>query len=75
MTLLEGHGTSTRAGDVAEMETAMRLLAEGHAGQARIDIRLHQVADRSPQERGRRRRLLKAILACYHKILPPSGST
>ena len=72
MTLLEGHGTSTRAGDVAEMETAMKLLSEGSPVKHRIALGSIKSQIGHLKSAAGAAGLLKAVLACHHKILPPS---
>jgi acyl transferase domain-containing protein/NAD(P)-dependent dehydrogenase (short-subunit alcohol dehydrogenase family) len=72
MTLLEGHGTSTRAGDVAEMETAMKMLSEGTPVKHRIALGSIKSQIGHLKSAAGAAGLLKAVLACHHKILPPS---
>ena len=72
MTLLEGHGTSTRAGDVAEMETATKLLSEGSPIKHRIALGSIKSQIGHLKSAAGAAGLLKAVLACHHKILPPS---
>jgi acyl transferase domain-containing protein/acyl carrier protein len=72
MTLLEGHGTSTRAGDLAEMETATRLLSEGTPVKHQIALGSIKSQIGHLKSAAGAAGLLKAVLACHHKILPPS---
>jgi acyl transferase domain-containing protein/NAD(P)-dependent dehydrogenase (short-subunit alcohol dehydrogenase family)/acyl carrier protein len=72
MTLLEGHGTSTRAGDVAEMETVTKLLSEGSPIKHRIALGSIKSQIGHLKSAAGAAGLLKAVLACHHKILPPS---
>jgi acyl transferase domain-containing protein/NAD(P)-dependent dehydrogenase (short-subunit alcohol dehydrogenase family)/acyl carrier protein len=72
MTLLEGHGTSTRAGDVAEMETVTQLLAEGSPIKHRIALGSIKSQIGHLKSAAGAASLLKVVLACHHKILPPS---
>ncbi len=72
MTLLEGHGTSTPAGDVAEMDTAAKLLSEGSPIKHRIALGSIKSQIGHLKSAAGAAGLLKAVLACHHKILPPS---
>jgi acyl transferase domain-containing protein len=72
MTLLEGHGTSTRAGDVAEMETATKLLSEGSPIKHRIALGSIKSQIGHLKSAAGAASLLKVVLACHNKILPPS---
>ncbi len=72
MTLLEGHGTSTRAGDVAEMETVAKLLSEGSPIKHRIALGSIKSQIGHLKSAAGAAGLLKVVLACHHKILPPS---
>ena len=55
-TLVEGHGTSTRVGDVVEVGSIAAAFA-GAAARPRVDrARIGEVQHRPPQGRGRRRR-------------------
>jgi acyl transferase domain-containing protein/NAD(P)-dependent dehydrogenase (short-subunit alcohol dehydrogenase family)/acyl carrier protein len=72
MTLLEGHGTSTRAGDVAEMETVTKLLSEGSPIKHRIALGSIKSQIGHLKSAAGAASLLKVVLACHHKILPPS---
>ena len=72
MTLLEGHGTSTRAGDVAEMETVAKLLSEGSPIKHRIALGSIKSQIGHLKSAAGAASLLKVVLACHHKILPPS---
>ncbi len=72
MTLLEGHGTSTRAGDVAEMESLSKVLAEGAPIKHRIALGSIKSQIGHLKSAAGAASLLKTVLACHHKILPPS---
>jgi acyl transferase domain-containing protein/NAD(P)-dependent dehydrogenase (short-subunit alcohol dehydrogenase family)/acyl carrier protein len=72
MTLLEGHGTSTRAGDVAEMETVAKLLSEGSPIKHQIALGSIKSQIGHLKSAAGAASLLKVVLACHHKILPPS---
>ncbi len=72
VTLLEGHGTSTRAGDVAEMETVSKLLSEGSPIKHRIALGSIKSQIGHLKSAAGAASLLKVVLACHHKILPPS---
>jgi len=72
VTLLEGHGTSTRAGDVAEMETVSKLLSEGSPIKHRIALGSIKSQVGHLKSAAGAASLLKVVLACHHKILPPS---
>ena len=72
MTLLEGHGTSTRVGDVAEMESVAGVLAEGTPVKHMIALGSVKSQIGHLKSAAGAAGLLKAVLACHHKILPPS---
>jgi acyl transferase domain-containing protein/NAD(P)-dependent dehydrogenase (short-subunit alcohol dehydrogenase family)/acyl carrier protein len=72
MTLLEGHGTSTRVGDVSEMESAASVLAEGTPIKHKIALGSVKSQIGHLKSAAGAAGLLKAVLACHHKILPPS---
>jgi acyl transferase domain-containing protein/acyl carrier protein len=71
-TLIEGHGTSTKVGDVVEVESMMSVLKQA-------DLPAHSVALGSVKSNIGHLKgaagaagLLKASLALHHKMLPPS---
>jgi len=72
MTLLEGHGTSTQVGDVSEMESAASVLAEGTPIRHKIALGSVKSQIGHLKSAAGAAGLLKAVLACHHKILPPS---
>ena len=72
MTLLEGHGTSTRVGDVSEMESAASVLLEGTPIKHKIALGSVKSQIGHLKSAAGAAGLLKAVLACHHKILPPS---
>ncbi len=72
MTLLEGHGTSTRVGDVSEMESAASVLMEGTPVKHKIALGSVKSQIGHLKSAAGAAGLLKAVLACHHKILPPS---
>jgi acyl transferase domain-containing protein/NAD(P)-dependent dehydrogenase (short-subunit alcohol dehydrogenase family)/acyl carrier protein len=72
VTLLEGHGTSTRAGDVAEMETVAKLLSEVTPIKHRIALGSIKSQIGHLKSAAGAASLLKVVLACHHKVLPPS---
>jgi len=72
MTLLEGHGTSTRVGDVSEMESAASVLMEGTPIKHKIALGSVKSQIGHLKSAAGAAGLLKAVLACHHKILPPS---
>ncbi len=71
-TLVEGHGTSTRVGDVVEVEGLMSVF--GAAGAAQGSIALGSVKSNIGHLKAAAGAagLLKAALALHHKVLPPS---
>jgi acyl transferase domain-containing protein/NAD(P)-dependent dehydrogenase (short-subunit alcohol dehydrogenase family)/acyl carrier protein len=72
MTLLEGHGTSTRVGDDVEMQSISALLAEGTPVKHKIALGSVKSQIGHSKSAAGAAGLLKAVLACHHKILPPS---
>ena len=70
-TMLEGHGTSTRVGDVVEVHSLAEALGEGLPAQA---IPLGSIKSNIGHLKGAAGAagLLKATLALHHKTLPPS---
>ena len=72
MTLLEGHGTATRVGDNAEMESIASLLAQGTPIKHKIALGSVKSQIGHLKSAAGAAGLLKAVLACHHKILPPS---
>jgi acyl transferase domain-containing protein/acyl carrier protein len=72
MTLLEGHGTSTRVGDVSEMESAASVLLEGTPIKHKIALGSVKSQIGHLKSAAGAAGLLKAVLACHHKVLPPS---
>src|SRR5450631_3614196 len=72
MTLLEGHGTSTRVGDVSEMESAASVLLEGTPIKNKIALGSVKSQIGHLKSAAGAAGLLKAVLACHHKVLPPS---
>jgi acyl transferase domain-containing protein/NAD(P)-dependent dehydrogenase (short-subunit alcohol dehydrogenase family)/acyl carrier protein len=72
MTLLEGHGTSTRVGDQAEMESIISVLADSPPIKHEIALGSVKSQIGHLKSAAGAAGLLKAVLACHHKILPPS---
>jgi acyl transferase domain-containing protein/NAD(P)-dependent dehydrogenase (short-subunit alcohol dehydrogenase family)/acyl carrier protein len=72
MTMLEGHGTSTPVGDAAELESLVGLLAQGTPIKHKIAIGSVKSQIGHLKSSAGAAGLLKAVLACHHKILPPS---
>ena len=72
MTLLEGHGTSTRVGDDAEMQSIAGVLAAGTPVKHKIALGSVKSQIGHLKSGAGAAGLLKAVLACHHKILPPS---
>jgi len=72
MTLLEGHGTSTRVGDDAEMQSVVAVLSEGTPVKHKIALGSVKSQIGHLKSAAGAAGLLKAVLACHHKILPPS---
>jgi acyl transferase domain-containing protein len=70
--LIEGHGTSTRVGDVVEFETLTQVFAG--AGLASGSVALGSVKSNIGHLKGAAGAagLLKAVLALHEKVLPPS---
>jgi acyl transferase domain-containing protein/acyl carrier protein/NAD(P)-dependent dehydrogenase (short-subunit alcohol dehydrogenase family) len=71
-TLIEGHGTSTRVGDAAEMESLAQVLSE--CGSIKNEIAVGSIKSQIGHLKSAAGAagLLKAVMACHHKILPPS---
>ncbi|MCA9705308.1 MAG: type I polyketide synthase, partial [Myxococcales bacterium] len=71
-TLIEGHGTSTRVGDVVEVESLAAVFSE--AGVRGRKIPLGSVKSNIGHLKGAAGAagLLKAVLALHHKQIPPS---
>ena len=69
---VEGHGTSTRVGDVVEVEALGAVF--GAAGAAPGSIRLGSVKSNIGHLKGAAAAagVLKATLALHHKVVPPS---
>ena len=72
MTLLEGHGTSTRVGDVVEVESASEMLNAAGAAQNTVALGSIKSQIGHLKSGAGAAGLLKAVLAVHHKILPPS---
>jgi acyl transferase domain-containing protein len=72
MTLLEGHGTSTKVGDVSEMESVASVLMEGTPIKHKIALGSVKSQIGHLKCAAGAAGLLKAVLACHYKILPPS---
>jgi malonyl CoA-acyl carrier protein transacylase len=72
VTLVEGHGTSTAVGDVAEVSALTSLL--GSAGLRKRSIALGSVKSQIGHLKGGAgaASLLKAVLSLHHKVIPPS---
>jgi acyl transferase domain-containing protein/NAD(P)-dependent dehydrogenase (short-subunit alcohol dehydrogenase family) len=70
--LLEGHGTSTRVGDVVEVESLHAVF--GEAGLATGSVALGSVKSNIGHLKSAAGAagLLKTVLALHHKLLPPS---
>jgi len=69
--LFEAHGTGTVAGDTAELETVTRLLAQAGAGPNDHAIGSIKSFIGHTKATAGIAGLIKAALACYHKVLPP----
>jgi acyl transferase domain-containing protein/NAD(P)H-dependent flavin oxidoreductase YrpB (nitropropane dioxygenase family)/NAD(P)-dependent dehydrogenase (short-subunit alcohol dehydrogenase family) len=69
--LFEAHGTGTVAGDTAELETVTRLLAQSGAGPNDHPIGSIKSFIGHTKATAGIAGLIKAALACYHKVLPP----
>ncbi|HEY1272508.1 MAG TPA: beta-ketoacyl synthase N-terminal-like domain-containing protein, partial [Terriglobales bacterium] len=71
-TLIEGHGTSTRVGDLVELQTMVELLGEYHL--PAHSIALGSVKSNFGHLKGAAGAagLLKTALALHEKVLPPS---
>ena len=69
--LFEAHGTGTVAGDTAELETVTRLLAQFGAGPNDHAIGSIKSFIGHTKATAGIAGLIKAALACYHKVLPP----
>jgi 3-oxoacyl-(acyl-carrier-protein) synthase/NAD(P)H-dependent flavin oxidoreductase YrpB (nitropropane dioxygenase family) len=69
--LFEAHGTGTVAGDTAELETVTRLLAQ--TGAAAHDHAIGSIKSFIGHTKATAgiAGLIKAALACHHKVLPP----
>jgi acyl transferase domain-containing protein/NAD(P)-dependent dehydrogenase (short-subunit alcohol dehydrogenase family)/acyl carrier protein len=72
VTLLEGHGTSTRVGDVVEVNSAVEVLSSFELPPA--SVALGSVKSNFGHLKGAAGAagLLKAVLALHEKVLPPS---
>ena len=70
--LIEGHGTSTRVGDVVEVESLHAVF--GEAGLADGSVALGSVKSNIGHLKSAAGAagLLKTVLALHHKVLPPS---
>jgi 3-oxoacyl-(acyl-carrier-protein) synthase/acyl carrier protein len=71
--LFEAHGTGTVAGDTAELTTLTRLLACAGATPRQSAIGSVKTLIGHTKATAGVAGLTKAVLACYHKILPPHG--
>ncbi|HSL59475.1 MAG TPA: beta-ketoacyl synthase N-terminal-like domain-containing protein, partial [Acidimicrobiales bacterium] len=71
-TYIEGHGTSTRVGDVVEVESITEVFAD--LGLAPGSVALGSVKSNIGHLKGAAGAagLLKAALALHHKVIPPS---
>ena len=69
--LFEAHGTGTVAGDTAELETVSRLLAQFKAAPNDHAIGSIKALIGHTKAAAGIAGLIKAALACYHKVLPP----
>jgi len=72
--LIEGHGTSTRVGDLAEVSTLISLfsslgLPEGSIGLGSVKSNIGHLKSAAGAAG-----ILKAALALHHKILPPTAN-
>ncbi len=72
--LIEGHGTSTRVGDVAEVSTLISVfgnlgLPEGSIGLGSVKSNIGHLKSAAGAAG-----ILKAALALHHKILPPTAN-
>ena len=72
VSLIEGHGTSTRVGDAVEMQCLMDVLGSFHLPHA--SVALGSVKSNIGHLKGAAGAagLLKAVLALHEKVLPPS---
>ncbi len=71
--LFEAHGTGTVAGDTAELETVTRLLAKAGTAPHRHAIGSVKTLIGHTKATAGSAGLIKAVLACHHKVLPPHG--
>ena len=71
MRLFEAHGTGTVAGDTAELETVTRLLAQFDAAPNDHAIGSIKALIGHTKAAAGIAGLIKAALACHHKVLPP----
>ncbi len=71
-TLVEGHGTSTRVGDVVEVQSLAEVF--GEAGMAQGTVALGSVKSNIGHLKAAAGAagLLKAVMALHEKVLPPS---
>jgi len=74
VSFVEGHGTSTRVGDIAEVESLTAVF--GGLGLAPASVPLGSVKSNIGHLKGAAGAagILKAVLALHHRVLPPSLS-
>ena len=72
--LIEAHGTGTVAGDTAELETVMRLMAKNKARPKQCAIGSVKTLIGHTKATAGVAGLLKTTLALHHKVLPPHAN-
>ncbi|MCU0839433.1 MAG: SDR family NAD(P)-dependent oxidoreductase, partial [Rhodospirillales bacterium] len=71
--LFEAHGTGTVAGDSAELSALTQLLAEAGAPPRQSAVGSVKTLIGHTKATAGAAGLIKAVLACHHKVLPPHG--
>jgi acyl transferase domain-containing protein len=71
--LFEAHGTGTVAGDTAELSALTQLLTESGAAPRQAAIGSVKTLIGHTKATAGVAGLIKAVLACHHKVLPPHG--
>lgn len=71
--LFEAHGTGTVAGDTAELSALTRLLTSHGATPRQSAIGSVKTLIGHTKATAGAAGLIKAVLACYHRVLPPHG--
>jgi acyl transferase domain-containing protein len=69
-TLVEAHGTSTRVGDVAELESLAKVFSGAERGRIALGSAKSNIGHLKAGAGAAG--LLKATMAVYHKVLPPT---